>query len=160
MLIGCTNPALSRIYHVEGKAWKFTRVTPEDESLCNVDDAAAAAEFLHPRNANLFYAVGTAPKIEAPVLVTPPAAPEAAPEAPPAAPPSAPESTRETKIKDAIEVLLNRRGDDAGEGDFTGEGVPNCNVVSGLCGFTVRKAEMIAVWDTLNPADYGIDTAE
>lgn len=130
MLIAMRNPRpiFERTITILGKPLKFTRRKLEEDLTCDVTDDDAVAVLTHTRNANVYYAVKGLTR-----------APATKPEA--------------EAILAAITTMLERRGKTEGDGDFTADGIPNCNVLSRMCGFTVKKDAMIEVWNSLAPAD-------
>lgn len=52
-------------------------------------------------------------------------------------------------IRRQLQVMLEREGTEEAKDDFTAAGMPNLNVLSGLCGFKVDKVTMGKVWAEL-----------
>lgn len=76
MRIASREKAPGRTHRVAGKDWTFAPEKTDGPNVCKVDDPAAQAVFLDPRNANLFYALDA----PAPLTRTRPAAAPPAPD--------------------------------------------------------------------------------
>lgn len=142
MRIASSEPKGPRTHTVADQAWTFARETADGPLVCDVTSDAAVAIFLAPHNRGTFYALG-----DLPTLTRVPVAP--------APPPPPDESHIGYTMTQAIELLLARRGQPEFADDFTTAGVPNCNALSALVGFPVRKAAMLEAWNALDPAAFG-----
>src|SRR5690606_2092970 len=63
MLIASRETKSGRIHRVAGKNWTFVAAGADGPPVCEVDDDAAVAVFLHQRNANLFYSLDNPPAL-------------------------------------------------------------------------------------------------
>ena len=52
----------------------------------------------------------------------------------------------DTVIREALELMLARKGDSDFEGDFTADNTPNAKSVGKLCGFNVSKEAVMNVF--------------